>query len=812
MLSRPAAICLPDGALFRLFIFHAAANYSGNMMKKILLALCVPVLVFWGSINIPVFALASDQIAVIDEAGIFGDRLDEVEQAVDELLAIGADVRVRTLASYGDAGNLDRYEQELEENSPSWTDPYGVRKNNLIVVLISLEERETGIYYGSYWEDALGDNWLYIQSDIMNSYFREGEYATGTVKGLEEIQRLIEQDGQVQPPASKSSAPWWIALVMVVTVTVAVLGFLWQRNRKRVKSARQKALLAKQGAAAGINELNDTLQMLEIKVNVTGQRASSDKAESLNRELAKARLVAVQSSERYSQLAHSAGNPENPKMGEVELKNIESEYTKILAKLNEARQMVTNIDGQAEAILRMADSFPQKAAQTSRAIEEALIRIEQLKKDGYKTRYPAELLSGGSLILEQARSEASGRRFDQALKLVEQADEQIQKSIQATENLPQKKEQAEVSSGLLQQRIEKVKEYVIQGREKFNSLAEQYNEDSWQSVQGNGTEAENRVIWAEQALEQARQACDEQQQEWHLALELISNANSWLDEAQALISSVFKLAESLKIEQSAAPGEIAAAQADIDLAWDYINKHDDDIRESLEDELKAAENKNKLARKELGCEKPDYFKVNRLAREANEAADRILAQARDEHEAAQRLRAKAASARRDASARVSIARDYINDHRAVVKSGALGYLNRAETILKQAETAVNPQEQLSLATKAETEADRAYKTATGDVNKSFQGPWPISGNPSTGSSIDIAPILWTALGSILSNSGNWGSQRPSNPRPFGTSGGSSWSSGRSSPSRGGGSTSWGSRSTSSRSFGGSRGGGGSSRW
>ncbi|MDD2471982.1 MAG: TPM domain-containing protein [Dehalococcoidales bacterium] len=782
------------------------------MMKKILIALCVPVLVFWGSINISVFALASDQIAVIDEAGIFGDRLDEVEQAVDELLAIGADVRVRTVANYGDAGNLDRYEQQLEENSPSWTDPYGVRKNNLIVVLISLEERETGIYYGSYWEDALGDNWLYIQSDIMNSYFREGEYATGTVKGLEEIQRLIEQDGQVQPPASKSSAPWWIALVMVVTVTVAVLGFLWHRNRKRVKSARQKALLAKQGAAAGINELNDTLQMLEIKVNVTGQRASSDKAESLNRELAKARLVAVQSSERYSQLAHSAGNPENPKMGEVELKNIESEYTKILAKLNEARQMVTNIDGQAEAILRMADSFPQKAAQTSRAIEEALIRIEQLKKDGYKTRYPAELLSGGSLILEQARSEASGRRFDQALKLVEQADEQIQKSIQATENLPQKKEQAEVSSGLLQQRIEKVKEYVIQGREKFNSLAEQYNEDSWQSVQGNGTEAENRVIWAEQALEQARQACDEQQQEWHLALELISNANSWLDEAQTLISSLFKLAESLKIEQSAAPGEIAAAQADIDLAWDYINKHDDDIRESLEDELKAAENKNKLARKELGCEKPDYFKVNRLAREANEAADRILAQARDEHEAAQRLRAKAASARRDASARVSIARDYINDHRAVVKSGALGYLNRAETILKQAETAVNPQEQLSLATKAEAEADRAYKTATGDVNKSFQGPWPISGNPSTGSSIDIAPILWTALGSILSNSGNWGSQRPSNPRPFGTSGGSSWSSGRSSPSRGGGSTSWGSRSTSSRSFGGSRGGGGSSRW
>jgi hypothetical protein len=80
MLSRPAAICLPDGALFRLFIFHAAANYSGNNDEKNIASPLRPGSCFLGSINIPVFALASDQIAVIDEAGIFGDRLDEVER------------------------------------------------------------------------------------------------------------------------------------------------------------------------------------------------------------------------------------------------------------------------------------------------------------------------------------------------------------------------------------------------------------------------------------------------------------------------------------------------------------------------------------------------------------------------------------------------------------------------------------------------------------------------------------------------------------------------------------------------------------
>jgi len=294
-------------------------------MKKYLPTSFLTCLIILGSITSPVFELNYDQIIVLDEAGIFGDQIEDVQQAADELLAMGADVRVRTVASYGDAGNLDRYEQQIEQNSPSWTDSGGVRKNNLIVVLIALEERETGIYYGTYWEDILGDTWLAVQSEIMNVYFREGEYAAGTVKGLEEIQRLIEQDGQVQPPSSGSTAPWWIALVLVVTTAAVVLWYLWQRSRKQVKSARQQALLAKQGAAAGINELNDILQMLEIKVNETGERASTAKTENLSRELSKAKLLVAQSSERYSQLAHSAGDPENPKMSEVELKNIGEE-------------------------------------------------------------------------------------------------------------------------------------------------------------------------------------------------------------------------------------------------------------------------------------------------------------------------------------------------------------------------------------------------------------------------------------------------------------------------------------------------------
>jgi uncharacterized membrane protein YgcG len=241
------------------------------MNKNIVLSICLAGFLLLGSLNGPVLALTFDQLAVIDDAGIFEDRIEDVEQAVDELVTYGADVRVRTVMSYGDAGNLDRYELQIEENSPSWTSPEGSRKNNLVGIIIAFAERETGLYYGSYWEDVLGDSWLAIQSEIMNPYFREGEYATGTIKGLQEIQRLIEENGQVQPPPQASATGWWIGLIVVAVVAGVIIWLLWRRSRKQVKAARQKALLAKQGAAAGINELNERLQMLEIKVNIMGR-------------------------------------------------------------------------------------------------------------------------------------------------------------------------------------------------------------------------------------------------------------------------------------------------------------------------------------------------------------------------------------------------------------------------------------------------------------------------------------------------------------------------------------------------------------
>ncbi len=102
---------------------------KGTMKKANLLLVLMLTVSF--IVVIPAFGLtqSSDQLPVIDDAGIFKTSIGAVEAAASTLTSQGADIRVRTIATYGAAGNLDQYEAQLERQSPSWIDQDGNRKN-----------------------------------------------------------------------------------------------------------------------------------------------------------------------------------------------------------------------------------------------------------------------------------------------------------------------------------------------------------------------------------------------------------------------------------------------------------------------------------------------------------------------------------------------------------------------------------------------------------------------------------------------------------------------------------------------------------
>jgi hypothetical protein len=206
-------------------------------------------------------------------------------------------------------------------------------------------------------------------------------------------------------------------------------------------------------------------------------------------------------------------------------------------------------------------------------------------------------------------------------------------------------------------------------------------------------------------------------------MELLKQGNSWLEEAESFMHSISAIEKDLEAARRDSPGEINAAQTDITSAWQYINAYDEDIRESLEDDLREAEKKLNSASEELR-KTTDYLKVVKLARESNESADRFWCR----RVVSMRLpsgRAPKPPLPCGTPFRVSIAREYIQDHSRDAGEEARSLLVTADSALRQAETASDLNTQISLAEKAENAASRAYSSARAGVESSWGGRLPV---------------------------------------------------------------------------------------
>lgn len=387
---------------------------------------------------------------VVDGAGIFGGRIGEVQTAAEWLQAAGADVRVRTILSYNGFGNLDLYEADLEGRSPSWLGPDGNRKNNLIVIIICLEDRQTGLYYGEHWEDVIGDSWNKLQADVMNSLFSEGDYAGGAVAGLDEIGRLIDEGGSSQPGSRGAGMPVaTTVLLALVAITALAIGLILyavhRKSQAKRAGLRQKALLAKQGAAAGINELMEVTQMPDIKVDVTSDRVAPEDAVPLRRGLMEARRFVDISSQGYSELSHSAADPENPQLGAAELEAIEPEFRGTLDNLRQAREAIRSAEGQVSTMQQLVDGFPVRVAEVDAAMQRAVIKHDELSRAGFNTSYAEDLLARGRVTFSVAHDLASKKRFREGTEYVDLAGVQVQASFRSAEELPQKKREAKAA-------------------------------------------------------------------------------------------------------------------------------------------------------------------------------------------------------------------------------------------------------------------------------------------------------------------------------------------------------------------------------
>ncbi|MFH1461087.1 MAG: TPM domain-containing protein [Patescibacteria group bacterium] len=692
---------------------------------------------------------------IVDQAEKFGSSISAVKQAAENLQNVGADVHIWIMKSYSKtADNLDQQFEQLLTKNKAWQSANGGRKNNLIVFMLSMKERQTGLYYGGDWDGPLADHWKRIVADHMNPKFKQGKFADGFINGINETKRVIykhlhpsnEQqiivhDGSSEvtrgegsstiiiKPSNVTSKPadysglwtvlkWALGLIFVFALFYFGARFFISRKKEEEKrrGAQQKAKIEKINAAKKVSVIRDGISEIATLFAVIKSNLDEETAKDLQTDFDKIKTSQSSLAEDFSATDSSAGDPDAQNLNVPQYQAIEEKYgeisdnaASIIKSLNQLRSKIINlrdlISKSPELIKRLEDSMDQ-----------AKTTIMNVEKEGFKVAVAYDILLRTKEMVSRAKENLGKKKYLIFSGLANKALDEMKKAENSALSMQEEKKYIDQNIVNLKERIPQAVNKIKEGKIAFEVISRIFAPPCWRAVRGNGTEAENRIHWSINALKSAQAKASLEVQDWNGAKEELSQVSKWLDQAESYIRSIIALKHNLEQAKANVGREISDAEKDIRKAWDYIKKYDDDIRESLEDDLRDAEKMIAEAKNELTLELPDYILAYKKAQEANSLADHIYEEAVDEHESAERLRRQAISQRQTTESAISRAKEYIEDHDDDVESEAKNRLSIAENKLNEANRNMNLSNIIALAALAETEANSAYERAKSDVS------------------------------------------------------------------------------------------------
>ncbi len=239
---------------------------------------------------------------VTDNAGILKSK-SQVETAIQAMSETGAEAHVITLKSMGTM-SMDSYEANLENQCPAWQGKSNTRKNNLVVLMLSMKERKMGLYYGSLY-NSLKHDWLRIQQKLMKPKFRDGDYEGGIIAAISEISRITE--AELHPSVNTPAVPMEVHVTQTAPVQptdytpltnflevagggVLILGLLIggfmfmskrRKNQEHKRAMRQRAQAAKQQCTAAITETESQINFFATGMNSAAAKMADDDAKDL---------------------------------------------------------------------------------------------------------------------------------------------------------------------------------------------------------------------------------------------------------------------------------------------------------------------------------------------------------------------------------------------------------------------------------------------------------------------------------------------------------------------------------------------------
>lgn len=671
---------------------------------------------------------------VVDSADLFGGGQTNVEQAAQELAnTTGATVYVRTV---NDAGaSLDQWTADLLAACPTWQAPNAnpgpvsfenTAKENLLLFALSVNPRGVGIFYGGDWKPVLkGDGQAQrIQSNTMAPNFPEN-FAGGFVDGIEETSRVI-YDYQ-HPSASDSgsggggepidlSGLWTIIKWLLLAIAVGVVGYFAVTGWLQYDGHRRARNLARDNAKTQRNAATSLLFELQ-----NGQRPSVRDAElaelsSFGDDTAKQARTLFDEVKKYLDRAASAYTKASSSDGDPDLSDLDAEIYDATARryaaVVESAEKAKQADDKLHALYQDVDRALSQAGANAQI---QLTTMDQLETTLSTLRASGVITAGIDSMVTTAKETlnkvAGAGRDASALKLLDQGREQAAAAVTAHDDLVANRAAALKGVTDLKASLDGFPALLHAAHDTYQRLQSNFNPKSSEAVTGNGSEAERCAHKATNLLAEATHAAAPDTQDWEEALKHLQKGASQMEEAESLLHSISELEVHLESAKTELPGVISRCRVAVAEAEEYIHAHDDDIDDDWWPKLDRAKAKLEEAEEALNQQQPRYLTTLKLALAAETAIGQIYANSVDEHTAAVQLRQQAKSSLKSAKAEISRAKEYIQDHRSDVESGAKSMLRSAQDRLQSAMSATDPSTVVRYAQQAIDEANAAYTKA-----------------------------------------------------------------------------------------------------
>lgn len=357
----------------------------------------------------------------------------------------------------------------------------------------------------------------------------------------------------------------------------------------------------------------------------------------------------------------------------------------------------------------LAGSVPARFQVLKAQVPSVWQSIVTVKTSGYVTTAAEAFFATAENKLKQAQVAIAGQNWQLADDCLDEAVVTFEQTTKEATGLPdalqklskEMEETADILGTFAQQ----------QGDSKaaYDAMESRYDPDSFESVQGNGSEAEIRYLELSEKYNTAKAAVVKKDVTAGEAL-LHEITDDW-DDVVVLLSAVMKLRERLDSVAAAASTELIEAKRSVGVASDYLaqhrahatSKHKADLQKALQLIAEA----DTLSATNL----VPVTKVLELATTADALADGVLALAEDAVSTEKRQIERANRLRKEIPGRLIEVESYLRNHRGDLDSGFDGRVRDLEQELARVSRTADTAAFLAKAATITAALDALYATS-----------------------------------------------------------------------------------------------------